>query len=109
MDDETGYRTFAGPRLLLELRLPTSFMNLTVNGGIRMKHPKERHIYVGIDLHKHKHVAVIINHWHEKLGKVDVENKPSAFTGLFSKSISTRREASHQYSGLKIRAGMGER
>jgi transposase len=105
--NETGYRTFAGPRLLLELRLPTSFVTLTVNGGIRMKHPKERHIYVGIDLHKHKHVAVIINHWHEKLGKVDVENKPSAFDGFIQQINQYKKRGITPIFGLEDWGGYG--
>ncbi len=44
-------------------------------------HHKQRHIYVGIDLHRHHHTAVIINCWHERLG----ENKPAAFTDFFIK------------------------
>ncbi|UNL86372.1 IS110 family transposase [Priestia koreensis] len=42
-------------------------------------HEKQKHIYVGVDLHKQHHVAVIINCWQEKLTELTVENKPSAF------------------------------
>jgi transposase len=40
-------------------------------------------MYVGIDLHKHHHTAVIINCWHEKVGETTFENKPAAFTDFF--------------------------
>lgn len=43
-------------------------------------HEKQKHIYVGVDLHKQHHVAVIINCWQEKLDEIKVENKPSAFS-----------------------------
>jgi len=43
-------------------------------------HHKQRQMYVGIDLHKHHHTAVIINCWHEKVGEIQFENKPAAFT-----------------------------
>lgn len=42
-------------------------------------HKKLKYIYVGIDIHKDMHVAVIINCWNEKLGEITFENKPSAF------------------------------
>jgi len=40
------------------------------------------HIYVGMDLHKAQHTAVIINCWNERLGEIQIENKPSAFDDL---------------------------
>ena len=43
-------------------------------------HEKQKHIYVGVDLHKQHHVAVIINCWQEKLDEIKFENKPSAFS-----------------------------
>lgn len=44
-----------------------------------MRHYKEKHIYVGVDLHKHTHTAVIINCWNEKLGEIQFNNIPNAF------------------------------
>ncbi|KAI7256072.1 hypothetical protein KC345_g11033 [Hortaea werneckii] len=35
-----------------------------------------------MDLHKAQHTAVIINCWNEKLGEIQIENKPSAFDEL---------------------------
>jgi len=45
-------------------------------------HYKMRHVYVGLDLHKAHHTAVIINCWNERLGEIQIENKPSAFDEL---------------------------
>ncbi|MEH7058218.1 IS110 family transposase [Bacillus wiedmannii] len=39
-------------------------------------HNRQNYLYVGVDLHKEHHTAVIINCWQEKLG----DNKPSAFS-----------------------------
>lgn len=50
-----------------------------LKGAIGMNHPKMKHIYVGVDLHKEKHVAVIIDCWYEKLGVIHFANKPAAF------------------------------
>lgn len=48
-------------------------------------HKKQNHIYVGLDLHKDTHTAVIIDCWEEKLGLITIENKPSDFTRLMNK------------------------
>jgi hypothetical protein len=45
-------------------------------------HYKQNHIYVGLDLHKDTHTAVIIDCWNEKLETIVIENKPSDFTKL---------------------------
>lgn len=48
-------------------------------------HQKQKHIYVGLDLHKDTHTAVITDCWNEKLDKIVIENKPSDFTKLLGK------------------------
>jgi transposase len=48
-------------------------------------HKKQNHIYVGLDLHKDTHTAVIIDCWDEKIGSITIENKPSDFTQLMNK------------------------
>lgn len=48
------------------------------------QHYKQKHIYVGVDLHKHSHTAVIVNCWNEKLGEIQFENKPAAFEELLT-------------------------
>ena len=45
-------------------------------------HYKQKHIYVGVDLHKATHTAVIVDCWFEKLGEIQFENKPAAFEEL---------------------------
>ena len=40
---------------------------------------RQNYLYIGVDLHKQHHTAVVINCWQEKLGEIQVENKPSAF------------------------------
>lgn len=41
-----------------------------------------RHVFVGLDLYKAHHTAVIIDCWNERLGEIQIENKPSAFDEL---------------------------
>ncbi|QWH07158.1 IS110 family transposase [Bacillus mycoides] len=41
---------------------------------------RQNYLYVGVDLHKQHHTAVMINFWQEKLGEIQFENKPSAFS-----------------------------
>lgn len=48
-------------------------------------HKKQNHIYVGLDLHKDTHTAVIIDWWDEKIDSITIENKPSDFTQLMNK------------------------
>ena len=40
-----------------------------------MRHRKEQFIYVGVDLHKRIHTAVVINCWNERLEVIEFENK----------------------------------
>jgi transposase len=47
-----------------------------------MLHPKMKHIYVGMDIHKRKHTAVIINCFSEKLGEITIENNIEGFGKL---------------------------
>lgn len=46
---------------------------------------RENLLYVGIDLHKETHTAVMVNCWNEKLEVIVIENKPSEFKKLAEK------------------------
>lgn len=46
---------------------------------------REKYLYVGVDLHKAQHTAVLVNCWNEKLKTITIENKPSEFTKLLQK------------------------
>ena len=46
---------------------------------------RENLLYVGIDLHKETHTAVMVNCWNEKLEVVVIENKPREFKKLEEK------------------------
>jgi transposase len=43
---------------------------------------RDNHIYIGLDLHKFQHTAVILDCWFEKLGEMTIQNKPSIFPSL---------------------------
>lgn len=43
---------------------------------------RDKHIYIGLDLHKFQHTAVIVDCWFEKLGEMTFQNKPSIFPSL---------------------------
>ena len=53
---------------------------------------RENLLYVGIDLHKETHTAVMVNCWNEKLEVVVIENKPSEFKKLAEK---VNRKSNH--------------
>ena len=42
---------------------------------------KENFIYVGIDLHKETHTAVMIDCYNQKLGEITFPNRPADFHG----------------------------
>ena len=48
-------------------------------------HYKQKHVYVGIDLHKETHTAVVIDCWNKKLAEVQIANRPTAFSTLLEK------------------------
>ncbi len=43
---------------------------------------KTKFIYVGLDLYKEQHTAVIMDCFNEKLGEITFQNKPSEFGKL---------------------------
>jgi len=46
---------------------------------------RENYLYVGMDLHKDTHTAVLVNCWNEKSDVIVIENKPSEFNKLAKK------------------------
>ena len=70
-------------------------------------HEKQKHIYVGVDLHKQHHVAVIINCWQEKLAELAVENKPSAFSTFLLDIDKLMEEGLTPIFGLEDVGGYG--
>lgn len=72
-----------------------------------MKHRKERYIYVGVDLHKRTHTAVVINCWNEKLEVIHFENKPSAFPAVVCKINKYVQDGMTVVYGLEDIGGYG--
>ncbi|WP_339274049.1 IS110 family transposase [Paenibacillus sp. FSL W8-0426] len=70
-------------------------------------HYKAKHIYIGIDLHKKTHTAVVVNCWHEKLGEVTFENKPSAFPELIAFVKRFKKRGITPIYGLEDVGGYG--
>ena len=68
---------------------------------------KENYIYVGIDLHKETHTAVILDCWNEKLGEITIENKPSEFHKLVRKVTKYCTEGKEAVYGLENAYGYG--
>ncbi|MFB6366565.1 IS110 family transposase [Paenibacillus elgii] len=72
-----------------------------------MKHRKERYLYVGVDLHKRTHMAVVINCWNEKLEAIPFENKPAAFPDMVEKVNLYVGEGQTVVFGLEDVGGYG--
>jgi transposase len=70
-------------------------------------HERQKYVYVGVDLHKEKHVAVVIDCWSTRLATITIDNKPSAFPELL-KQISriTKKELTPVF-GLEDTGGYG--
>jgi transposase len=72
-----------------------------------MSHYKLNHVYVGVDLHKRAHRAVIINCWNEKLGEIPFENKPSAFPDFLKNVKKLTEKGLTPIFGLEDVGGYG--
>lgn len=96
-------------QLTLELRLPTWFQYASDSMGKRKDnmHYKQKHIYIGVDLHKRTHTAVVINCWHEKLAEIKFENKPSAFPELIAFVKKFKKRGVTPIYGLEDVGGYG--
>lgn len=68
---------------------------------------KENIIYVGIDLHKETHTAVILDCWNRKLGEITIENKPAQFHKLTRKVSRFVIEEKTAIFGLENPYGYG--
>ncbi|WP_079506430.1 IS110 family transposase [Mesobacillus jeotgali] len=70
-------------------------------------HEKQKHLYVGVDLHKQPHVAVVINCWQEKLKEIKFENKPSDFPTFLMDIDKLIEEGMTPVFGLEDVGGYG--
>lgn len=72
------------------------------------EHYKMNHIYVGVDLHKEKHVAIIVNCWHKRLSDaIEMERKPSAYEEFIKKVNSYLKKGQTPIFGLEDTRGYG--
>lgn len=68
---------------------------------------KEDFIYVGIDLHKETHTAVILDCWNTKLGEITFANTPAEFPKLVRKVKKYCTESKQAVYGLENAYGYG--
>jgi len=64
-------------------------------------------VYVGVDLHKQHHTAVIIDCWSKKLGEIKFDNKPSAFPLLVKEVRKYAKKGLSVVFGLEDVGGYG--
>lgn len=72
-----------------------------------MSYRKEDYIYVGIDLHKETHTAVISDCWNTKLGEITFANTPAEFPKLVRKVKKYCIENKQAVYGLENAYGYG--
>ena len=68
---------------------------------------KENFIYVGIDLHKKTHTAVMIDCYNQKLGEITFPNRPADFPKLVTKVKKCNTDAKEVVYGLENAYGYG--
>ncbi|MED4753605.1 IS110 family transposase [Brevibacillus choshinensis] len=68
---------------------------------------QEQMIYVGVDLHKQHHTAVIIDCWNRKLGEIQFDNKPTAFPKLLKEVKKYLKKGMTVVYGLEDVGGYG--
>ena len=68
---------------------------------------KEDFIYVGIDLHKETHTAVIIDCYNKKLGEITFPNRPADFPKLVTKVKKCNTDGKEVVYGLENAYGYG--
>jgi transposase len=70
---------------------------------------RNKYLFVGVDLHKEKHVAVIVNHWGDKIASIQFENKPSAFPEMLEEIFKHKKKPLRLVFGLEDVGGYGRR
>ena len=68
---------------------------------------KENYIYVGIDLHKETHTAVMIDCYNQKLGEITFPNRPAGFPKLVAKVKKCNTDGKTIVFGLENAYGYG--
>ncbi|WOO35664.1 IS110 family transposase [Anaerocolumna sp. AGMB13020] len=68
---------------------------------------KEKYIYVGIDLHKETHTAVILDCFNNKLGEITFANTPAEFPRLVRKVKKYCNDGKEPVYGLENAYGYG--
>jgi transposase len=66
-----------------------------------------KYIFVGVDLHKRHHTAVIMNFYNEKLGEVKFNNTPATFPELLAEVKKYLKKGMTPVYGLEDTGGYG--
>lgn len=70
-------------------------------------HDRQNYVYVGVDLHKEKHVAVVIDCWTTKIATIEFENKPAAFPEMIKQVKKATKKGLIPVFGLEDTGGYG--
>lgn len=68
---------------------------------------KENYVYVGIDLHKETHTAVVIDCYNNKLGEITFASRPADFPKLVTKVKKCNTDGKEVVYGLENAYGYG--
>ncbi len=67
------------------MRLPAGFMETKQRDGGDIIYQKRRMAFIGIDMHKDTHTAVVMDCWTNKLGEITFANRPSDYDKFMAK------------------------
>lgn len=70
-------------------------------------HDRQKYVYIGVDLHKEKHVAVISDCWTTKIATIEFENKPAAFPEMINEVKKATKKGLTPVFGLEDTGGYG--
>ena len=88
------------------MRLPAGFMETKQRNGGDSIYNKRKMAFIGIDMHKDTHTAVVMDCWTNKLGEITFANRPSAYD-KFMADVKKLYEDLQPIFGLEDTRGFG--
>ena len=70
-------------------------LSFSENGKVNMR--KKEYMYIGMDIHKETHTAVLMNYMEERIGEIKINNNISGFKRLFAYVTKLSKELTPIY------------
>lgn len=86
---------------------PRGFAAVTLKERDSLQHVIQSHMYIGVDLHKTRHTAVLLDAWNTKLGEITFANTSAAFPAVLAKVDRYLKPGVTAVYGLEDTGGYG--